>query len=313
MPTPTTTVRTARDAVSPARVAELTGLIRSTTGETRTTTSPLTGEPVAEIPKSSIDDVEAAFDAARAAQLTWSQTSLRERRRALLRLHDLVLERREELLDLIQLESGKARIPRVRRDRPRRAHRALLRATAPTPAEARASLRRAAGAHLGSGQPRAQRRRRHHQPLELPAHDGHLRRTARHRRRQHRRAQAGQPEPVDRPGRHRADAGRRVPTRRVAGRQRRRLGGGHRDHRARRLHLFHRLHGHRLADRAAGRRPAGQLLARARRQEPDDRAARRERREDRGRRRERLLLLRRPAVRLDRAALRARQPLRRVP
>ncbi len=109
MPTPTTTVRTARDAVSPARVAELTGLIRSTTGETRTTTSPLTGEPVAEIPKSSIDDVEAAFDAARAAQLTWSQTPLRERRRALLRLHDLVLERREELLDLIQLESGKAR------------------------------------------------------------------------------------------------------------------------------------------------------------------------------------------------------------
>src|SRR5688500_1554508 len=108
MPTPTT-VRTARDAVSPARVAELTGLIRSTTGETRTTTSPLTGEPVAEIPKSSIDDVEAAFDAARAAQLTWSQTPLRERRRALLRLHDLVLERQDELLDLIQVESGKSR------------------------------------------------------------------------------------------------------------------------------------------------------------------------------------------------------------
>ena len=38
-----------------------------------------------------------------------------------------------------------------------------------------------------------------------------------------------------------------------------------------------------------------------------------ERREDRGRCRERLLLLRRPAVRLDRAPLRARQPLRRVP
>jgi len=108
MPTPTT-VRTARDAVSPARVAELTGLVRSTTGETRTTTSPLTGDPVAEIPKSSIDDVEAAFDAARAAQLTWSQTSLRERRRALLRLHDLAIERREELLDLVQLESGKTR------------------------------------------------------------------------------------------------------------------------------------------------------------------------------------------------------------
>jgi succinate-semialdehyde dehydrogenase/glutarate-semialdehyde dehydrogenase len=109
MSTPTASTRTAEDAVSPARIAELTGLIRSTTGESRTTTSPMTGQPVAEIPLSSIDDVEAAFDAARVAQAAWSQTSLRERRRALLRLHDLVLERQEELLDLIQLESGKAR------------------------------------------------------------------------------------------------------------------------------------------------------------------------------------------------------------
>ena len=104
-----TAERTARDAVSPTRITELTGLIRSTTGETRTTVSPLTGEPVADVPRSSIDDVEAAFDAAHAAQVSWSQTSLRERRRALLRLHDLVLERQDELLDLIQVESGKSR------------------------------------------------------------------------------------------------------------------------------------------------------------------------------------------------------------
>ncbi len=109
MSAPTASPRTAADAVSPARIAELTGLIRSTSGESRTTTSPLTGDPVAEIPVSSIDDVEAAFDAARAAQVTWSQTSLRERSRALLRLHDLVLANAEELLDLIQIESGKAR------------------------------------------------------------------------------------------------------------------------------------------------------------------------------------------------------------
>ena len=102
-------VRTPEDAIAPQRIAELTSLIRSTSGESRATVSPLTGEAVAEIPVSSIDDVEAAFDAARAAQVAWAQTSLRERRRALLRLHDLVLERREELLDLIQVESGKAR------------------------------------------------------------------------------------------------------------------------------------------------------------------------------------------------------------
>jgi succinate-semialdehyde dehydrogenase/glutarate-semialdehyde dehydrogenase len=92
---------------SPTRVAELIGLIHSTTGETRTTISPLTGEPVAEIPKSSIDDVDASFDAARAAQRAWSQTPLGERRRALLRLHDLAIERQEELAELIRIESGK--------------------------------------------------------------------------------------------------------------------------------------------------------------------------------------------------------------
>jgi succinate-semialdehyde dehydrogenase/glutarate-semialdehyde dehydrogenase len=95
--------------VTPARVAELTSLIRTTSGERRTTHSPLTGDPVADIPVSSIADVDEAFATAREAQKTWSQTSLRERKKALLRLHDLVLEHQDELLDLIQVESGKSR------------------------------------------------------------------------------------------------------------------------------------------------------------------------------------------------------------
>lgn len=92
-----------------SRIRALTGLIRSTTGETRTTVSPLTGEPVAEIPTSSIDDVEAAFDTARAAQERWARTPYAARSAALLRLHDLVLDHADELLDLIQIESGKSR------------------------------------------------------------------------------------------------------------------------------------------------------------------------------------------------------------
>src|SRR4051812_40297895 len=102
-------LRDQRFAVSAARVAELTALIRTTSGESRTTISPLTGHPVAEIPVSSIADVEAAFTSARQAQKAWSETSLRERKKALLRLHDLVLEHQDELLDLIQIESGKSR------------------------------------------------------------------------------------------------------------------------------------------------------------------------------------------------------------
>jgi succinate-semialdehyde dehydrogenase/glutarate-semialdehyde dehydrogenase len=101
--------RTTSSLVTPERVAELTAQIRTTSGESRTTISPLTGEPVADIPVSSIADVEAAFVAAREAQKTWSETSFRERKKALLRLHDLVLEHQDELLDLIQIESGKSR------------------------------------------------------------------------------------------------------------------------------------------------------------------------------------------------------------
>jgi succinate-semialdehyde dehydrogenase/glutarate-semialdehyde dehydrogenase len=95
--------------MEPARIAELTSLIRTTSDETRTTISPLDGEPVADIPVSTIDDVDDAFDTARVTQAAWAQTSVRERSKALLKLHDLVLEHRDELCDLIQLESGKAR------------------------------------------------------------------------------------------------------------------------------------------------------------------------------------------------------------
>lgn len=92
-----------------SRIAELVGLIRTSTSEARTTTSPLTGDAVADIPVSSVDDVDDAFIAARAAQERWAQSSFRDRSRALLKLHDLVLEHQDELMDLIQIESGKAR------------------------------------------------------------------------------------------------------------------------------------------------------------------------------------------------------------
>ena len=77
--------------VAPARIAALTALIRSTSRESRTLRAPFTNEPIAEIPASSLDDVDAAFSAAHAAQEQWAQTPLRERKRMLLRFHDLLL------------------------------------------------------------------------------------------------------------------------------------------------------------------------------------------------------------------------------
>jgi len=95
--------------VAPARIATLTALVRSTSGESRTLRAPFTDEPIAEIPASSLDDVDAAFSAAHAAQERWAQTPLRERKRILLRFHDLLLSHQDEVMDLIQVEGGKSR------------------------------------------------------------------------------------------------------------------------------------------------------------------------------------------------------------
>ena len=95
--------------VAAARIDGLTGLIRSNSGESRTLRAPFTDEPIAQIPSSTLDDVDAAFSAAHAAQVDWAQTSFAERKRVLLRFHDLVLSHQDELMDLIQLEGGKSR------------------------------------------------------------------------------------------------------------------------------------------------------------------------------------------------------------
>ena len=71
--------------------------------------SPLTGQPLASIPQSSEADVAEAFRRARRAQAAWARTPIEERAEALLRFHDLVLDRQDEILDVIGWESGKAR------------------------------------------------------------------------------------------------------------------------------------------------------------------------------------------------------------
>jgi succinate-semialdehyde dehydrogenase / glutarate-semialdehyde dehydrogenase len=71
--------------------------------------NPVNGNLLATVPTCTGDDVALAVRRARAAQATWRETSFDERERIFLRFHDLVLERRDEVLDLLQLESGKAR------------------------------------------------------------------------------------------------------------------------------------------------------------------------------------------------------------
>ncbi|OSZ58715.1 succinic semialdehyde dehydrogenase [Streptomyces pharetrae CZA14] len=101
-------VRSAADVVTPELVAQLT---KGVAGSGRTANhTPFTGEKLADLPESTPEDVEKAFQAARAAQPVWERTPVRDRAAALLRFHDLLLERQAEVLDLIQLETGKARL-----------------------------------------------------------------------------------------------------------------------------------------------------------------------------------------------------------
>jgi len=73
------------------------------------TVAPFTGGRATTLPVSSEADVEQAFAMARRAQRSWAQRSPRERASVLLRFHDLVLERQAGILDIAQIETGKAR------------------------------------------------------------------------------------------------------------------------------------------------------------------------------------------------------------
>lgn len=70
---------------------------------------PATGDVLGVVPHSTTEDVAAAADAARRAQRDWARVPVVDRSRVLLRLAELVLDRQAELLDVIQLENGKAR------------------------------------------------------------------------------------------------------------------------------------------------------------------------------------------------------------
>ena len=83
--------------------------VRSSTGDTTITLAPYTGAPIAALPQCSVSDVSEAFERARRAQRTWAARPVRERVAVFLRLHDLILDRQDEIMDLIQLENGKAR------------------------------------------------------------------------------------------------------------------------------------------------------------------------------------------------------------
>lgn len=73
------------------------------------TRSPHDDLPVATVGVSSVDDVAAAVKAARGAGMAWRARHPKQRAAVVLRFHDLLVERQDQVIDLIQLEVGKSR------------------------------------------------------------------------------------------------------------------------------------------------------------------------------------------------------------
>lgn len=71
---------------------------------------PRTGETLGTVTLGTATDVEAAVERAQAAQAEWADRSREDRADALLRFHDLLLDRRSAVLDVLQAEAGKARV-----------------------------------------------------------------------------------------------------------------------------------------------------------------------------------------------------------
>jgi succinate-semialdehyde dehydrogenase/glutarate-semialdehyde dehydrogenase len=72
--------------------------------------APFDGALIGEVPICTANDVTEAVRRAREAQRTWASTPIGVRAKVLLRYHDLLLDRQAYLLDVTQVETGKARV-----------------------------------------------------------------------------------------------------------------------------------------------------------------------------------------------------------
>lgn len=72
-------------------------------------TEVFTGEPLAEIPVGTAEDVAVAVNRARAAQVAWAERSPEDRVAVLSRFAREIMRNRDQLMDIVQAETGKSR------------------------------------------------------------------------------------------------------------------------------------------------------------------------------------------------------------
>ncbi|MEO8277789.1 MAG: succinic semialdehyde dehydrogenase [Thermoanaerobaculia bacterium] len=92
-----------------ARLKLLSAPVVASSGKTIEVRTPFDGGLIGTLPRSLPADVASAVVRLRVAQEEWAMRTFDERARIFLRFHDLLLDRQEEILDFIQLESGKVR------------------------------------------------------------------------------------------------------------------------------------------------------------------------------------------------------------
>ena len=81
--------------------------VDAASGETMEVLNPATGEVIAEVPRSSTEDVERAVDAARKAFVEWGDKTPKDRMELLLKLADVIDDNAEELTQLESQNVGK--------------------------------------------------------------------------------------------------------------------------------------------------------------------------------------------------------------
>jgi len=77
---------------------------------TITSINPATKQPIGEVPDMSAADVHAAIERARAAQREWAKVPIEQRCKRVLRFAEVLMERAEEVIDLLVAEAGKTRL-----------------------------------------------------------------------------------------------------------------------------------------------------------------------------------------------------------
>lgn len=91
--------------------AGLPELVAAAAGRpTQASNAPFDGSLVGEVPVCTTDDVDSATAGARAAQRHWAGLPVAERGAVIRRFRGLLLDREQDILDLVQAESGKSRL-----------------------------------------------------------------------------------------------------------------------------------------------------------------------------------------------------------